>query len=577
MIHVQQTFLVEEPGGVLARWTAPNRGNNRFFDICVEIRRAAPDAASMQAVSHQCNSLVAAHDIQCLEIALLLSCRRKYSLKIIRVHQKGQGLILQIGNARDAFSPFLGFAQRGKQHAGKDSDDGNHHEQLDQRKAPLWQKPLARFGSVLRPGAGYRVASCSLGRREEFHGSTFRMTGLIALVDPAFAFRLSCGLESISAAHRDYTGNSILPGLWKQPLADVTTTKAFVKRNHMIRMMRAGGRGKVGAGRGGCVGIALFLLVTAGVRIRAADPLPSWNEGSAKQAILMFVERVTKPGSPDLVPAAERVATFDNDGTLWVEQPVYTQVFFALDRVKALAPMHPEWRRRNPFRSLLTTPRDQMVAVTEQELLEILMVTHTGITTTEFEETVRDWIGKARHPRFQRLYTECVYQPMLELLAYLRANGFKTFIASGGGVEFMRPWTESTYGIPPENVVGSSVKTKFEIRDGKPVLVRLPEVNFIDDKDGKPVGIHRYIGRRPIAAFGNSDGDLQMLQWTTGAPGARFGMIIHHTDAAREYAYDRNSKVGRLDKALGEATARGWTVVSMKDDWKTVFSWETSK
>jgi phosphoglycolate phosphatase-like HAD superfamily hydrolase len=280
---------------------------------------------------------------------------------------------------------------------------------------------------------------------------------------------------------------------------------------------------------------------------------------------------VTREGSPDFVPIAERVATFDNDGTLWCEQPMYVQLRFALDRVKALAPQHPEWKRKEPFRKLLTTPKEDKVAVTEQELIEIIMATHAGITTDDFDRIVSDWLATARHPRFNRPYTQLVYQPMLELLAYLRAHGFKTFIVSGGGIEFMRPWTEKAYGIPREQVIGSSGKLKFELRDGKPVLLKLPAINFVDDKAGKPVGIQLHIGRQPIAAFGNSDGDQQMLEWTTAGGGARFALLVHHDDAVREWAYDRKSPIGTLDKAWDEAIAKGWTIVSMKDDWKVIF------
>ena len=302
-----------------------------------------------------------------------------------------------------------------------------------------------------------------------------------------------------------------------------------------------------------------------------ADPLASWNDGPAKQAIVAFVERVTKEGTPDFVPPPERVATFDNDGTLWAEQPMYFQLLFAIDRVKQLAPHHPEWKEKEPFASLLKGDVKQALAGGERAMLEIVMATHSGMTTGEFERTVKDWIGKSKHPVTKRPYLLMVYQPMLELLVYLRANGFKTFIVSGGGIEFMRPWTEEVYGIPPERVVGSSIKTKFEMRDGKPELMRLPELNFVDDKAGKPIGINEHIGRRPIAAFGNSDGDLEMLQWTAAGTGPRFCLLVHHTDAEREWAYDRESHIGRLDKALDEATAKGWTVVDMKSDWKEVF------
>lgn len=281
---------------------------------------------------------------------------------------------------------------------------------------------------------------------------------------------------------------------------------------------------------------------------------------------------MTREGSPDLVPAPQRVATFDNDGTLWVEQPMYTQLAFALDRVKALTPLHPEWANQQPFKAVLDGDMKALAAAGEHGLVELVMASHSGMTTEEFERIVKDWISTARHPRFKRPYTELVYQPMLEVLAYLRANGFKTFIVSGGGIEFMRPWSEQIYGVPPEQVVGSSIKTRFQMRQGIPELFRLPDVNFVDDGVGKPVGINEHIGRRPIAAFGNSDGDLQMLQWTTKTGGRRFGLIVHHTDGEREYAYDRESHVGHLDKALDAAALNDWTVVSMKDDWKRIFA-----
>jgi phosphoglycolate phosphatase-like HAD superfamily hydrolase len=312
--------------------------------------------------------------------------------------------------------------------------------------------------------------------------------------------------------------------------------------------------------------LALFAGAAA-----AQDPLPSWNDTAPGRAIVAFVERVTKASSPEFVPLPERIAVFDNDGTLWVEQPTYVQVFFLLDRVKALAPQHPEWRTNEPFASLLKGDMEGVSAAGEKGLVEMLAATHTGMTTEEFSKTVSDWIATARHPKTRKLYTEMAYQPMLELLTYLRANGFKTFIVSGGGIEFMRPWTERVYGIPPEQVIGSSVEVKFEMRDGRPVLLKLPAVDLVDDKEGKPVGIQSRIGRRPIAAFGNSDGDLQMLQWTTAGSGPRLALIVHHTDAEREWAYDRSSHVGRLDKAWDEAAARGWIVVNMKEDWKTIF------
>ena len=304
---------------------------------------------------------------------------------------------------------------------------------------------------------------------------------------------------------------------------------------------------------------------------RAADPLPSWNDTAPKQAIVAFVEKVTKEGSTDFVPPAERIAVFDNDGTLWSEQPMYFQAFFVFDRIKALAPQHPEWKEKEPFASILKGDMKTALAGGEHALLEMVMATHAGMTTEEFEKSVTDWLATAKHPKTGKPFTEMVYQPMLELLAYLRANGFKTFIVSGGGIEFMRPWTEKVYGIPPEQVVGSSGGLKYELRDGVPVIVKTPELNHNDDKDGKPIGIQRHIGRRPIAAFGNSDGDFQMLEWTTAGKGPRLGMIIHHTDAEREFAYDRESHVGKLSKGLDEGPKRGWSLVSMKDDWKTVF------
>ncbi len=322
---------------------------------------------------------------------------------------------------------------------------------------------------------------------------------------------------------------------------------------------------------------AVVALLGAGVPARAADPLPSWNDTAPRKAILAFVERVTKEGSADFVPEPERIATFDNDGTLWAEQPMYVQLVFALDRVNALVSRHPEWKDKEPFASLLKGDVRAALAGGEPAIAQIVMATHAGMSTEEFDKIVRDWVATAKHPKTGRLYTEMVYQPMLELLAYLRANGFKTFVVSGGGVEFMRPWAEEVYGIPPEQVVGSGIKTKLESRDGKPVLVRLPEIDFIDDKEGKPVGIHRQIGRRPIAAFGNSDGDLQMLQWTMAGAGARFALLVHHTDAPREWAYDRPSHIGQLDKALDEANAKAWTVVDMKRDWKVVFPPEGRK
>ena len=317
--------------------------------------------------------------------------------------------------------------------------------------------------------------------------------------------------------------------------------------------------------------ITLTALLALASFAAADERLSSWNEGQAKRAIVDFVQRVTEPGSAGFVPLPERIAVFDNDGTLWAEKPMYVQLVFALDRLKALAPQNPEWKDKQPFKAALEGDLKTVAAGGEHALLELVMATHAGMTTDAFARVVTDWLATAKHPRFNRPYTELVYQPMLELLTYLRANGFKTYIVSGGGIEFMRPWTEKVYGIPPEQVIGSSIKTRFELSEGKPVLVRLPEIHFIDDKAGKPVGIHMHIGRRPIAAFGNSDGDLQMIQWTTAGSGARFGLLVHHTDAEREYAYDRQSSVGRLDKALEAAKRQGWTVVDMKQDWKRIF------
>jgi phosphoglycolate phosphatase-like HAD superfamily hydrolase len=306
----------------------------------------------------------------------------------------------------------------------------------------------------------------------------------------------------------------------------------------------------------------------------AVDPLPSWNNGRAKQSIMDFVAKVTKEGGADYVPVEMRIATFDNDGTLWTEQPNYVQAFFLLDRVKSLSSQHPEWKEQEPFASVLKGDLKHALAGGHKAIEELLMATHAGMTTDEFEKIVTDWLASAQHPRFKRPYTELVYQPMLEVLTFLRAKGFKTHIVSGGGVEFMRPWAEKVYGIPPAQVIGSSIRTKYELRDGKPVLLRLPELSFIDDHAGKPVGIHSQIGRRPIAAFGNSDGDFEMLEWTTSAPGLRLGMIVHHTDGEREYAYDRKSMVGKLDKGLDEAKQRGWGVINMKQDWRKIYSFD---
>lgn len=324
------------------------------------------------------------------------------------------------------------------------------------------------------------------------------------------------------------------------------------------------------------VSIAAGLWVTScAAALAQTDPLPSWNEGAAKTNIVVFVKRVTTEGAAGFVPVAQRIAVFDNDGTLWTEQPVYFQLAFAFDRVRALAPLHPEWRTEQPYKGVLDGDMKALAAAGEKGLLAIMSATHSGMTTQDFAKTVADWTMTARHPRFNRPYTDLVYQPMLELLAYMRVNGFKTFIVSGGGVEFMRPWVEKVYGIPPEQVVGSSGVVKFEIgADGRPVLMKEASVEFIDDGPGKPVGINRFIGRRPVFAFGNSDGDLQMLEWTAAGDGNRFMGIVHHTDAAREYAYDRDARIGKLDKAWDEATRRGWTVVDMTTDWRTIFPFQ---
>jgi len=307
---------------------------------------------------------------------------------------------------------------------------------------------------------------------------------------------------------------------------------------------------------------------------QADDPLPSWNDGPAKESILQFVKETTTAGGSKFVPQAERIAVFDNDGTLWAEQPLYVQLVFVLDRVKKLAPKHPEWKNQQPFKVALEGDLKSVLSGGKQALLELVMATHANTTTEEFSQIVTDWLTTARHPKTKRPYTDMVYQPMLELLDYLRITGFKTYITSGGGIEFMRPWAEKVYGIPPEQVIGSSIKTEFKIRDGNPVLVRLPELNFYDDKEGKPVAINQHIGRRPIAAFGNSDGDLQMLQWTAAGDGERLMLLVHHTDANREWAYDRESHIGQLDKAMHEAQAKGWVVVDMKKEWKVIYPFQ---
>lgn len=318
-----------------------------------------------------------------------------------------------------------------------------------------------------------------------------------------------------------------------------------------------------------------FVLCSFGgfASAQASDPLPSWNDGKAKQSIIAFVEKTTKEGSSDFVPPEQRIATFDNDGTLWAEKPIYFQLLYAIDKVKEQAPQHPEWKNKEPFASILKGDPKKALEGGKPALMQLIAATHSGMTGEEFQESVKQWLATARHPETHKLYTEMVYQPMLELLGYLRDSGYKTFIVSGGGIDFLRAFAEKTYGIPPEQVVGSSLKAKYEMRNGKPAIVKLPEVDLIDDKAGKPVGIYRYIGRRPILAFGNSDGDFEMLQWTTAGSGPRYGLLLHHTDAEREWAYDRKSAVGRLDKALVAAPKQGWTVVDMKNDWKVVFPW----
>lgn len=315
--------------------------------------------------------------------------------------------------------------------------------------------------------------------------------------------------------------------------------------------------------------VALLLVVPASAQ--ESDPLPSWNDGPTKEAIVAFVEKVTDEGGADYVPPADRIATFDNDGNLWAEKPVYFQLLFAIDRVKALAPEHPEWKDKQPFKAAIEGDMETLAKSGHEGIGELVMASHAGMSTQQFQQIVSDWLTTAEHPRFKRKYTDLVYQPMLELLSYLRNNGFTTYIVSGGGIEFVRNFSEEKYGIPPAQVVGSSIKTKYEVIDGEPTLMRLAEMNFINDKEGKPIGINQHIAQRPIFASGNSDGDYQMLEWTTAGEGPSFGLILHHTDPEREYAYDRNSSVGRLDKALADAPAKGWVVIDIKNDWSRVF------
>ncbi|KRG69968.1 HAD family hydrolase [Pseudoxanthomonas dokdonensis] len=319
--------------------------------------------------------------------------------------------------------------------------------------------------------------------------------------------------------------------------------------------------------------LATSLALAAGAAF-GAEPLPSWNDGPSRTAIIDFVNRVTQQGGADYVAPDERIAVFDNDGTLWAEQPMYVQLAFALDRVKALAAQHPEWKTEQPFKAVLENDMAALAQSGEEGLLKMVMVTHAGMSTDEFNQIASDWIRTARHPKTGQPYTEMVYQPMLELLYFLRQNGFKTFIVSGGGIDFMRPWTESIYGIPPEQVIGSTIKVEYQLKDGKPTLVRQPALNFLDDKTGKPVMIQYHIGRRPIAAFGNSDGDIQMLEWTTSGAGPRLGMLLHHDDGKREFAYDRKSPFGKLDHGIEESKERNWSLISMKSEWKCVMKFE---
>ena len=314
-----------------------------------------------------------------------------------------------------------------------------------------------------------------------------------------------------------------------------------------------------------------FVLSIWLMGISVASPLPSWNDGPTKQAITSFVDKTTKQGSPDFIEPEKRIAVFDNDGTLWSEQPLYVQIAFMVDRIRDLAKDHPEWKNQQPFKAVLEGDVKALMSSGEKGLIELVGATQAGMSVDEFHDLVQQWLDTAKHPQTGRLYTDMVYQPMVELLAYLREHGYKTFIVSGGGIEFMRPWVEKVYGIPPEQVIGSNIKTRYEMLNGTPRIVQLPEINFINDKAGKPVGINQHIGRRPVMAFGNSDGDLQMLQWTTAGKGPRLGAIVHHTDDVREVAYDRNSHFGRLDQALDMAPQEGWLLIDMKKDWKSVF------
>jgi hypothetical protein len=321
----------------------------------------------------------------------------------------------------------------------------------------------------------------------------------------------------------------------------------------------------------------ILAIVISGGTAEAAEPLASWQDGNAKAAIIDFVEQVTQEGGPQYVPPADRIAVFDNDGTLWSEKPVYFQLLFAIDRIKALAAKKPDWKDRQPFKAVLENDMEALAKSGKKGLAELVMASHAGMSTEVFEKIASDWIAAARHPKTGKPYIEMVFQPMLELLQYLRNHDFKTYIVSGGGIEFMRPWVGKVYGIPPEQVVGSKIKVKYKVVDGKPILLRLPELDFVDDKAEKPVGIHQHIGVHPIAAFGNSDGDFEMLEWVTSGAGLRLGMLVHHDDAVREAAYDRDSHVGRLSRGLDEGPGRGWVITSMKNDWKCVFADQCKK
>lgn len=305
-----------------------------------------------------------------------------------------------------------------------------------------------------------------------------------------------------------------------------------------------------------------------------SEPLPSWNDTEHKKAIIGFVEKVTTEGSPDFVPITERIATFDNDGTLWSEQPMYFQFYFIFDRIKLMALQHPEWKNKQPFKAVLENDIKTVLESGQEAINNLVMTVSADYTSEENAQIIKNWIDTAKHPITGRLFTDMVFQPMLELLAYLRINGFKTYIVTGSTIDFMRPWTEKVYGIPPEQVIGTSIKMKYQMLNGKPVILQIPEMNLVDDNDGKPVGIYQYIGRRPIASFGNSDGDLQMMQWTTGGSGLRFALFVHHTDEEREYAYDRKSPYGHFEIALDEANRKGWTVVDMKNDWKIIYPYD---